>query len=259
MGKAGAGHWGWAIMQASLRLSLLYQKKRKIQLGLGRIGIAQENKKMRKNFCVSLISLCILAVVAVQLTGCANHSRPVVEPAEMTQSQKNFESVWQLSRGALKKYRFELDREDRRAGVITTLPMTGQQLFEFWRKDAAATEDLAESTVQTIYRKAKVSITRGESDSFVADVEVLTYRSNRKAPQVTSASEAYQLFVLPGTDRARRKFLLRSEGQADTEELQEAEDVIPVWMVPLGRDKNLEAKLEAEIAWGVSERLVDVK
>ena len=115
--------------------------------------------------------------------------------------------------------------------------MVGKHAGEFWRKDAATARDLAEGTIQTIYRQAKVTIhpTADDGDKFHAVVEVRTYRSNRQEIQVTSTSEAIDLFRLPGDDERRKKLLDYGRGWASD----------PV--SPLGRDGNLERRIAADI------------
>lgn len=193
------------------------------------MNLGQHTRSMR----LPMVGLWIAAVMA----GCANYSVPVGPSKQLTVAERNFETLWQASREVLRKYRFELDREDRRAGFMVTEPMTGKVAGEFWRKDAATGRDLAEGTLQTIYRQAKVTIqpVAGDAEKFRALVEVRTYRSNRQEPQVTSTSDAYDMFRLPG-EEGRRKSLL-DYGKDEVFDAVEA----------LGRDDALEKQLSAEI------------
>ncbi|HOF19550.1 MAG TPA: hypothetical protein PK082_11620 [Phycisphaerae bacterium] len=189
--------------------------------------------------------LPVLALLAATLAaaGCANYTEPVVAPGAMTPAERNFEAAWLAAREVLGRYDFQIDREDRRSGTITTLPMTGKHWWEFWRKDAATRRDLIESTLQTIYRQAKVSIRPAGADGYQVSVEVQAYRSNLQELQVTNTSEAYDLFTLPGEEKERKKHLLeyvRDDDQGGAQDRRE-------WMTPLGRDAGLEAKLAADI------------
>lgn len=179
----------------------------------------------------------LIAIAAAALMGCRFHGSPVGPPQKLTPSERNFEAVWQASRQVLRKYRFDLDRSDRRAGIISTRAMTGKVAGEFWRRDAATARDLAESTVQTIYRQAKVAIEPAgpRKQDFRAVVEVHTYRSNNQEIQISSVSDAYDLFKLPGSDGRTRKLL------------DYGPEYRPRAITDLGRDAALEERIAADI------------
>lgn len=139
-------------------------------------------------------------VVFLQAVGCGGRS---AEFESTSPEQARFVAVWRASQDVLRDYRFELDIVDARSGVIQTDPMVGRSWFECWRSDAATCHAGAESSLQTIYRKAIVSVTPGESDDFLVDVRVQVSRSDNPEPQVTSTSEAYGLFLRRGR-RERR-------------------------------------------------------
>jgi hypothetical protein len=188
----------------------------------------------------TLLTLCTVAAGLCWSAGCTvRHVEPTTQPQQLTDAQQDFEAVWQASRSVLGRYRFQLDRQDRRAGVITTLPMTGAYVLEPWRRDAVRPVDLGESTVQTIYRTARVTIrpSRPEAKTYDAQVEVLLTRSDRSTLDVTSTSDAYSLFTLGGGRKARERTPMGAAGLPGQGDL-----------VSLGHDRALEAKLTAEIA-----------
>lgn len=200
------------------------------------------------------IILWIAAAAAVLPFGCAKHTTPLAPPREMTAAERNFEAVWQGSRDVLRKYYFSLDRQDRRAGIITTEPMVGKHWCEFWRHDSVSRTDVAESTIQSIYRVVEVRIepAAGAAGTYAPNVTVHAYRAEREVPQITSTSEAYDLFLMPGGhDRSADAFLLeQGRPQAPAEAGGEEAAGLPAWLVPLGdygRDRNLEQQLTAEI------------
>ena len=153
----------------------------------------------------------------------------------------NFNATWDAAIQVLGKYRFRVDRADRRAGVISTFPLLGRHWFEFWRRDAATRKDVAEGALHTIYRQATVTLTRREvsagSDKGRADydvtVVVMKSRSNRAAPHVTSTSEAYDMFRRRGEIR-----WMPGPGEGAT---------VAAAKTPLGRDGNLERIILARI------------
>jgi len=171
------------------------------------------------------------------LCGCLQYTQPVVEPVEPTPRQKNFQAVWDASIDTLNQFYFTVDRQDRRAGVIATLPIASQQWFEFWRRDAVLGRQLFEDSIQTLYRSARVVIrpARPGSDEYTASARVEVYRSDGVSPQVTSTSEAYDLFLLTGDEMFTRTLLLHAQPGG------------PGKMTPLGRDRLLERRIEAYI------------
>ncbi|MHC4295073.1 MAG: hypothetical protein ACYSTL_05760 [Planctomycetota bacterium] len=180
----------------------------------------------------TLIAVCFL----VTLPSCRNYATPAAARPQLTAAEREFEALWKATREVLRKYYFEIDSEDRRAGLITTAPMTGKYFGEFWRRDAATNRDLAEGTLQMLYRQAKVTIrSGGQAGRFGADVEVHVLRSHRQEVQVTNTSEALGLFRLPGGEDRKGSMLDYGEGEpADALE-------------PLGRDANLERRIAADI------------
>lgn len=189
----------------------------------------------------------LLAMIAAMASccGCAQNTERVVPPPRLTTAQQNFEALWQGSLNVLEDYYFALQRTDRREGVILTEPLTGKHWFEFWRKDSASAFDTAESTLQTIYRQVRVTIrpTAPGAATYQASVEVLVSRLDRDLPEITSTSEAYGHFLLPGYEFERN----RHNKSAIIESKLMAEHLQPKNLVQLGRDAKLEAKLSADI------------
>ena len=179
----------------------------------------------------------LISALAVScLGGCWREAwwpSPRVAPARPT-GDVEFEATWDAAIAALGKYRFRVDRADRRAGVITTFSLVGRHWFEFWRRDATTRTDVAESALHTIYRRATVTVTRREvsagSDKWRAEydvgVAVTKSRSNRAAPHVTSTSEAYDMFRRPGE-------ISRIGGPGESSPGEGGS-------TPLGRDEKLE-------------------
>ena len=205
------------------------------------------------------------------LAGCVNFDKPIAPPLDRTDAQRNFDALWNASIAVLKDYRFTPVVEDRREGTIVTGPLVGMQWFEFWRKDAVTPADVAESSLQTIYKRATVTI-RPAPDSpgaYVAAVTVEVQRSDKPAMVVTNTSEAYGLFTMTGgrsrwvtnfgrgeeveaedADQDRKgkptpAAVLRPTGEPAATQKSPA---AATWRVPLGRDAALEKQMAARIA-----------
>jgi hypothetical protein len=179
--------------------------------------------------------------------GCEpGYTHKLVPDQKLTPVERNYQAVWDAACRVLDDYYFKLDRQDRRAGVITTYPLTGKQWFEFWRKDAVGDEELLENALHTIYRVVKVRITPTADDAsrFIASVEVEVFRSNRANPSEGSFSAA--LSMIAGANYSERNM---PEGQPEGYLMNETgKAVIEKYaLTDLGRDHALEQQLASRI------------
>jgi len=215
---------------------------------LARVPMFAGSKMKKPAGIIRPVVFVISALLAFSLCSCGRHSKPIGPQRELTIAERNFEITWQASQDILKKYRFELDRLDRREGVIFTEPMVGKHFGEFWRHDDATMRDTVEGTIQTIYRRVVVTIrpTSPGARTWKAMVAVTADRSDKPAPQITTTSEAYNMFVLPGGGEKRGRYLL----DYGKDELGKAKGGI----VELGPDKKLAAEIEADISRLVAKR-----
>lgn len=196
--------------------------------------------------------MAIVAAVGALATGCANYTKPQMPPAPQTPAARNFDALWQGSLEVLRKYRFEIDRLDRRAGVITTRKMLARHWFEFWRLDAISAEDLVEGTVQTVYRQATVRIVpaAGKEDRFAATVEVRVFRPRRLGQEIIAAGEAYDSFLdTANEDEYRRD--RRRRRQAALERRTAASSV------EKGVEKGVKEGVKKGVEKGVKDRRQD--
>jgi len=193
----------------------------------------------------SVPRLCLAVMTAVTLAGCVRHTDPVPRVRQLAAAEQNFESLWRASLSVLRSYRFTPDVEDRRAAVIKTEWMTSAHFTEFWRHEAITRRDVIEDSIHTIYRSVVVELVPVErgGEKFRAAVQVNVARSDRREPLVTTASQAYDLFSVTARERLRVGY-----GEDDErEELEEGQEEPPV-LVQLGRDRELEEVLAAEIS-----------
>ena len=129
----------------------------------------------------------------------------------MTPVEKNFQAVWDASCETLSAYRFNVDRRDRRAGLITTKPMASRHFFEWWRRDKATASGALENTVQPIYRQVSVEIRKADAGKYHPVVSItvsrlLSDRSDSKRPKLS-----YKLEAVPD----RKKRLVIGVGSSD--------------------------------------------
>lgn len=175
----------------------------------------------------------------ILLAGAACASRrPTIQTSATTvqslDAAAEGDRIWEASQEVLRRSRFRLDRVDRTAGTITTLPTTSQHFTEFWRRDVRTFRDLVESTINPIRRWVEVRFT-SDSESRWTGVEVLVHKERLSSPdrQFNSTAAAFAFFgsSLPSTTGA--------------EQVLPAEDQ---WL-DLGRDPALEAYLLGEILY----------
>lgn len=74
-------------------------------------------------------------------------------------SGNDLEPVWERVVDVLHDYHFELARQNKLDGVIETKYKVGASLVEPWHRDSVGLQNRLESTLQSIRRRAFVSIT----------------------------------------------------------------------------------------------------
>jgi hypothetical protein len=201
--------------------------------------------------------VCIAAAVSMGLAGCVYYTKPIAPEPKLTGASRNFQAFWQATIDVLRKYNFELDRQDRRAGVITTQPLLGKHFFEVWRHDTVGARDLAESSLQSIYRTVTVSIrpTAPGAPTYKPVVQVQLHRSNREYLGVVSTTDAYDMFILPGRDELRERKILAGGRHRELAVTKPK----PPRRVKVGPQRTLADKLAADIRGAAAKRLAGVQ
>lgn len=156
-----------------------------------------------------LVRTSVILLSAVSLTcgaGCVSRKTPATPLSSMTlafaDESPDAERLWSAIQDTLRSHHYELDRVDRRFGVITTLPAGSQQLFEFWRHDVATGRDLLESSLSPTRRRVEVTMNAGEDGGALrVEVSVLKQRLSSLDRQFNNSGAAYQVFgeKLPAT------------------------------------------------------------
>ena len=102
----------------------------------------------------------------VGLGGCATidgstawngQSAPVSNPVLVRAN--NSEEAWERTVDVIHDYHFEIERENKLGGVIETSYRTGASALEPWHPDSVGLNNRLESTLQSIRRKAFISVT----------------------------------------------------------------------------------------------------
>lgn len=145
--------------------------------------------------------LCIGCTVTTPSSGISPHT--LAQPA----TGEQLDHWWTATQEALHAERLQIDRLDRRAGVITTLPEGSQHFFEFWRHDVATMGDFWEATANPMRRWVEIRYTPEEGESW-REISVIVHKERLSSPdrQFNSTGAAYQYFgtTLPSTTGAAR-------------------------------------------------------
>lgn len=72
----------------------------------------------------------------------------------------HFAQLWNACEQTARHFHFVPDRLDKRAGVLTTEPLTSAQFFEFWHNDVATIADSADASLATYRRTLRFDIER---------------------------------------------------------------------------------------------------
>lgn len=125
------------------------------------------------------------------------------QPLTITDPSPEADQVWEAVQETLRRHRFQLDRVDRRARSITTMPLTSQHIFEFWRHDVDTGPDLWESTLNPIRRWVEVTVARADDKTWM-ELAVVVHKERLSSPdrQFNNTGAAYQYFSdsLPSTE-----------------------------------------------------------
>lgn len=125
----------------------------------------------------------------------------------LSEPARQSDALWEAIQETLRRGRFRLDRVDRHTGVVTTMPETSQQFFEFWRHDVDTRQDLWESTLNLIRRRVRVSLASAD-DGRSAELDVAVFKERLSSPdrQFNSTGSALRFFgeKLPSTTGAAK-------------------------------------------------------
>ena len=179
------------------------------------------------------LPLMLIALAGLVLIGCAEERGPHSEA--VTRCNASFEKVWNACLASLEEHSFQIDRHDRRFGLIVSKPVAGKQFFEFWRKDTASGYDLLNSSLHTIRRVVTIRIAKQGPMQFQVDIEAQAQRISTSSSQLNSTAEAFEMMGSQGVHVSPS----RSDYLSPRAE--------PVW-VDIGREGDLEQAIMKDIA-----------
>jgi hypothetical protein len=158
-------------------------------------------------------------------------------PAAQVQA-KDFDRLWDSCKTVARSYLFALDREDFRAGLITTEPLISKQLWEFWRPDTGAASDVLANSTATHRRTLRFEIERDEqSGAYTITPKVLVEQQTVLERRITSATQYRTAFAGPS---APSRFSVAHDEDASL-------DLPPKYWYPIGRDTAMERQVAARL------------
>lgn len=148
---------------------------------------------MRLTWACSLLAATCIAGTA----GCQAPPQPLgptVERVSLGQPEDR-DQLWTAVCDALRGQSFQLDRQDKVNGVITTFPETTAQGFELWRPQPRPAYYWWEANMQTIARQATVQLLPGRNANDLGiDVKVERLRYRLEERQIDNSAGAMRLF-----------------------------------------------------------------
>lgn len=151
----------------------------------------------------------------------------------------NFQKLWDACEETARRYLFTLDREDYRAGLITTKPLVSRQWFEFWRPDTGDGRQVLQNSLAAVRRTIYFQFAKNADESFTVIPKVLVERQTIVERRLTDVS------------------LYRSSFSGPLAPVQEAVDLGPTipaeYWTPFSRD----IRMEKDLARSVERRLRD--
>lgn len=180
---------------------------------------------------ILLTSLCFCTVF---LGGCGTEQAQPVEPFDDAQGRPvcsanaQVEAVVALAEDVLGRMNFSIDKADAKQGYIRTRPLTGAQVFEFWRKDNVGPFNTSEANLQTVRRTVEVNVSEKDGE-VCTDCVATVERMSLPQREGVSATQASVMFT-------------RSVPSLQRLELNPEQREGMTW-IELGRDNRLEAEI----------------
>ena len=170
------------------------------------------------------MALALVASVGCRSVGLTENPTPLPEPAG------GYEQVWNTTVRVVDQY-FDIATENRYGGMIETLPETGATLLEPWRRDAVGFYERLEGTLQTIRRRAFVTVQPSPLGGYLVGVQVYKELENLPMPVYANFGGGSLLQSL----------------QPLQEQVLDTESPAGAGWIAMGRDPKLEARIIADL------------
>ncbi len=162
---------------------------------------------MKKDIIIYLM----VSVGLFGLSGCGDEVQvPSSEPLCIGSMGKA--QLMEVCEDILVRKQFVIDKYDPANGFIKTRPLSGKQLFEFWRSDNAGSFNTAEANIHSIQRSVIINITESQNQRCI-DCDVNVQRLSIPEKEVWGVEEAAGAFTQ--SDRTQQRLRLSSKKSED--------------------------------------------
>ena len=139
----------------------------------------------------SSVFLALLGAMA--LAGCAEQQRRIETAQSVTVPGVTTAEAVDAAEVVLRQMRFNIEKADAGAGVVTTAPLTAGQFFEFWRSDNVDAGSALEANLHTLRRSVQMRFS--EADGRVRiHCAIRVQRLSLPESDVASVSQAYRIY-----------------------------------------------------------------
>lgn len=138
---------------------------------------------------MSRTTLILLAgLFAAGGSGCASMRAPVGNPVFI--GERHPEAAWEKTVDAIHDFKFPILRESKLDGMIETGYVVGSGVFEPWNRDSVGWDNRLESTLQSIRRRALITLRPAPNGGYYVSVEAYKELEDLRAPAANTAGGA---------------------------------------------------------------------
>ncbi len=170
----------------------------------------------------------LISGLLVCILGCPP---PTVRPSMFTFSRDQRDLVWEKSVAVLHQRHFQIARESKLEGIIESEFRAGSGVLEPWNSDSRGASQRLESTLQSVRRRATISIKPAENGMLRLSVRV-----EKEIEDVPGEVARFEGGATFSESAPLNRDLTRTVGQSGSS----------VW-IPAGRDLVLEGELASQI------------
>jgi hypothetical protein len=116
--------------------------------------------------------------------------------------------LMEVCENVLVRKQFVIDKYDPANGFIKTRPLSGKQMFEFWRSDNAGAFNSAEANIQSIQRSVTINILES-GDQLCIDCDVNVQRLSIPEKEILGMDQSAG--TLTPSDRSLQRLRLGKE------------------------------------------------
>ncbi len=156
---------------------------------------------------------------------------PAVRPSMFTFSPEQRDQVWEKAVAVLHQRHFQIARESKLEGIIESHFLAGSGVLEPWHSDSRGTAQRLESTLQSVRRRASISIKPAENRMLRLSVRV-----EKEIEDIPGEVARYEGGATFSESAPLNRDLTQAVGQSGASQ----------W-IPAGRDAVLEGELASQI------------